>query len=1341
MKKLTSILVVMALVFVFTVTGSAALVPIGTAQFDVDGPDGPTYPLLWDEEASVIWLDYTAIEATQPTQVIWAANLNTVNPLNLTFDEGVTVAFTSDWRLAESEAEYTVGLRTSGGVGFLNLVSDLYWSVNRWETSPGFFNGQYYNPLASNGYNSFWDDWHMLYGLALRSATVEILAVAPSVATQAATAVASTTATGNGNITALGSSNPTQHGICWSTSTDPTVDDINDFKTTDGAVSATGSFTSSMTGLTPGTLYNVRAYATNSAGTSYGTNVTFTTLAPEINLKQNTINIADGGSHDFGSQATGTDTDLIFTIENTGTADLALSGTPIIAITGADSSQFSVQTQPISPVTGSSSTTFTIRFSPTSTGAKTATIAIANNDSDENPYDLTITGTGTTAVVQVFSEHRVYDSCFTYGEGYYTILSVVLSSPSGCNPKAVRMSWPGNEWILPFLPGWSNRSRYAGKLVFAKGIGGPAPGSDWEEKTYIATVDCDDEMYSTFTPPAGTYQQLEVPVEVNVTNGNTPSVTWSEVAGADKYSVRLFPLNSDGNPDMSTLVYDSGLIVTTSHILTGLEGIVPGCYALCIESRDYLDPPLEEQLVNRSRYLTRIFIGECNDQAFESANVYSEHRVYDSCFTNEESCFMKIGAVLSGSCTPHPVRVEWDGGNQVLTPWPDWNCCSFVEQYVFSKNFGALGSEWEDKTYNFSVDCNPGVTDSVTIPTETFYCLDAPGNVVVTHGSTPSVAWSAVPEADFYKVRLYPLNNDGNPDSAILLYDSGHLTSLTHTLSGLGTFQPGMYCLSVESQDMDGERLINRGRYYTNLALGDNPDIVFDSVHVYSEHRVYDICFNSSESSFTGMAAILSTGGEFPAPVRVHWDTGDAVLRPNPGYSCCQYEGKYVVGSGFSSPPIGTDWEFKAYTFTVDYDPLASATLIIPPNTFNLLAAPATVTVVPGRQPTVNWSAVDGADTYVVRLYPLNNTGEPDTGTLVYDSGELLAITHTLTNLNSLAPGCYALCLESRESEGSQLINRSSYYTKVLINCSRHSHSVDFNGDNTSDILWSNIYSGDTAVFLMGTAGVTGILNPGTEAEIDWQVFGPGDFNGDGIADILWTNEATGELKIWFMNSEGFDHTQSVGTADLANYNLYGPADFNGDGCADLLWRHKTSGQMFFWYLDENGYAGSSYLGTVSDLTYQIYGPADFNGDGIADIMWRNSVTGVMFLWYMNTTGLDHSVYMGTLADVDWVLETFADFDDDGNCDIYLRNHTSGQMAIWHPDDNGQITSQYIGTISDMNWQITCSGDFSGDGYGDIIWRNVNTGVLFRWTFDDSGYTGSTYLGTVADEDWVIGNR
>ena len=99
--------------------------------------------------------------------------------------------------------------------------------------------------------------------------------IAPTVTTQAVSSITSTTATGNGNITDLGSPNPIQYGVVWSTSTNPTI--ALTTKTTQGAVSATGAFISNITGLTAGTTYYVRAYATNTANTSYGAEVSFTT--------------------------------------------------------------------------------------------------------------------------------------------------------------------------------------------------------------------------------------------------------------------------------------------------------------------------------------------------------------------------------------------------------------------------------------------------------------------------------------------------------------------------------------------------------------------------------------------------------------------------------------------------------------------------------------------------------------------------------------------------------------------------------------------------------------------------------------------------------------------------------------------------------------------------------------------------------------------------------------------------------------------------------------------------------------------------------------------------------
>lgn len=98
----------------------------------------------------------------------------------------------------------------------------------------------------------------------------------PTVTTTSISSIASTTATSGGNVTADGGANVTARGVCWSTSHNPTT---SNSKTTNGT--GIGSFTSSLTGLTAGTTYYVRAYATNSAGTAYGNEVSFTTTIPD----------------------------------------------------------------------------------------------------------------------------------------------------------------------------------------------------------------------------------------------------------------------------------------------------------------------------------------------------------------------------------------------------------------------------------------------------------------------------------------------------------------------------------------------------------------------------------------------------------------------------------------------------------------------------------------------------------------------------------------------------------------------------------------------------------------------------------------------------------------------------------------------------------------------------------------------------------------------------------------------------------------------------------------------------------------------------------------------------
>ena len=102
---------------------------------------------------------------------------------------------------------------------------------------------------------------------------ITITALLPAVTTTAVTGLTLTTATTGGTFSSVGVSPVTASGVCWATTANPT---IANSKTAENATS--GTFISSLTGLTASTTYYVRAYATNLAGTAYGPEVTFTTL-------------------------------------------------------------------------------------------------------------------------------------------------------------------------------------------------------------------------------------------------------------------------------------------------------------------------------------------------------------------------------------------------------------------------------------------------------------------------------------------------------------------------------------------------------------------------------------------------------------------------------------------------------------------------------------------------------------------------------------------------------------------------------------------------------------------------------------------------------------------------------------------------------------------------------------------------------------------------------------------------------------------------------------------------------------------------------------------------------
>jgi uncharacterized protein (TIGR02145 family) len=95
----------------------------------------------------------------------------------------------------------------------------------------------------------------------------------PILETTIAGNITQTTAISGGTITNDGGDTIIIKGVCWGTGQNPVANIDN--KTTDGK--GPGTFSSKITCLSPNTLYYLRAYATNSAGTGYGNSVSFST--------------------------------------------------------------------------------------------------------------------------------------------------------------------------------------------------------------------------------------------------------------------------------------------------------------------------------------------------------------------------------------------------------------------------------------------------------------------------------------------------------------------------------------------------------------------------------------------------------------------------------------------------------------------------------------------------------------------------------------------------------------------------------------------------------------------------------------------------------------------------------------------------------------------------------------------------------------------------------------------------------------------------------------------------------------------------------------------------------
>lgn len=180
-----------------------------------------------------------------------------------TMCESSIVGGYNDWRLPTTDELMTLYHNRTEIGGF---TTGIYWSDTY------NYNSYYWGVSFDGGSVVSVNSYSQHYVRAVRTLNGGTSATVPTVTTSAPSNVTTNSATCGGNVTSDGGATVTARGVCWSTNPNPTTSNNH---TTDGT--GTGSFTSSIIGLVESTTYYVRAYATNSEGTAYGVQQSFTT--------------------------------------------------------------------------------------------------------------------------------------------------------------------------------------------------------------------------------------------------------------------------------------------------------------------------------------------------------------------------------------------------------------------------------------------------------------------------------------------------------------------------------------------------------------------------------------------------------------------------------------------------------------------------------------------------------------------------------------------------------------------------------------------------------------------------------------------------------------------------------------------------------------------------------------------------------------------------------------------------------------------------------------------------------------------------------------------------------
>lgn len=267
-------------------------------------------------------------------------------------------------------------------------------------------------------------------------------------------------------------------------------------------------------------------------------------FAPEIAVSRSGA-IADGGSDSLSGLIAGIPQTVSYSITNSGSAALTLDSA---SVSSTSNCSVSVSSQPSSPVAvGASPSTLSLSITPTAAGAWGASVSLPNGDSDENPYNWTISGTASAPNFGILALSSASYSIAENGGSLtvsvartvgtdgsvsvnYSTANGTASSPSDFASASGTLSWAsGESGTKSFSVSISDDSTYEGDESFSVSLSDVSGGATLGVSSASVTISEDDPMpdYGTLSLAASSYSVSE--------NGGsvTVSVERSRISAGD----------------------------------------------------------------------------------------------------------------------------------------------------------------------------------------------------------------------------------------------------------------------------------------------------------------------------------------------------------------------------------------------------------------------------------------------------------------------------------------------------------------------------------------------------------------------------------------------------------------------------------------------------------------------------------------------------------------------------------------------------------------------------------------------------------------------------------------